>query len=334
MRSDSIIWTSAGRVSFEPIDVPEPRPAQVLVEVAYSLVSPGTEREWLGSDQSHVVLGTTFPFVPGYSLAGTVKSVGTSVTRFRPGDRVVGSPLFGAHASLALVAEDLTFRIPDGVSLQQAVYFNLGRSAAHTLWLSGVRLGDSLTIVGQGPIGTLATQIAASSGAHPIVAVELDEDRRHRARAAGATHAIDPTDPEFDQLIASTGGTQYSVDLSGSLDGLATAIHATAPLGTVVLSTGINTDLTIPYGEVFLKGLTLKGAFVNARTAQTAVDVATFLDLVDRGAVHIPDGSDGTFAPEQAAEVYNRVLLGDRTLTAPLFDWTGRTSCLESTKGP
>lgn len=326
MQSDSITWTDAGIVSFGPTDVPEPGPTQVLVEVAYSVVSPGTEREWLQSDQSHVVLGTTFPFVPGYSLAGTVKAVGASVTRFRPGDRVVGSPLFGAHAFLALVSEDLTFHIPDGISLRQAVYFNLGRSAAHTLWLSGVRLGDSIAVVGQGPIGTLATQIAASYGAHPIVAVELDENRRQRALAAGATRAVDPASPEFDEIITATGGSQYSVDLSGSPNGLATAIHATAPLGTVVLSTGLNADLTIPYGEVFLKGLTLVGAFVNARTEQSAVDIATFLHLVDTGSVQVPDGADETFAPEQAVDVYRRVLLGDRTLRAPLFDWTRHTN--------
>jgi threonine dehydrogenase-like Zn-dependent dehydrogenase len=223
------------------------------------------------------------------------------------------------------VSEDLTFEIPRGVSLRQAVYFNLGRSAAHAVWLSGVRLGDSITIVGQGPIGTLATQIAFSYGAFPVVAVELDEDRRKRALAAGATRTVDPASPEFSESISVTGGSQFSVDVSGSSDGLATAIHATAPLGTVVLSTGMNADLTIPYGEVFLKGLTLIGAFVNARTEQAAVDIATFLDLVDRELVHVPDGVDETFAPEQAEEVYRRVLLGDRTLTAPLFEWTNRT---------
>jgi len=326
MASRSIVWTDAGIVSVETTEIPEPGPAQVLIDVAYSVVSPGTEREWLGSDQSHVVLGTTFPFVPGYSLAGTVNSVGAGVTRFRPGDRVVGSPLFGAHASHTLVAEDLTFEIPDGVSFRQAVYFNLGRSAAHTLWLSGVRLGESITIVGQGPIGTLATQIAASYGAHPIIAVELDENRRSRALSAGATCAVAPASPEFAEMMGSIGGSQYAVDLSGSPNGLATAIHATAPLGTVVLSTGMNVDLTIPYGEVFLKGLTLVGAFVNARTERSAADIATFLDLVHRGSVHVPDGSDETFAPEQAAEVYRRVLVGDRTLTAPVFDWTCSTS--------
>jgi threonine dehydrogenase-like Zn-dependent dehydrogenase len=194
------------------------------------------------------------------------------------------------------------------------------------VWLSGVRLGDSITIVGQGPIGTLATQIAVSYGAFPVVAVELDENRRKRALAAGATRALDPASPEFSETFTVTGGSQFAVDVSGSFDGLATAIHATASRGTVVLSTGMNADLTIPYGEVFLKGLTLIGAFVNARTERAAVDIATFLDLVDRGSVHVPDGADETFAPEQAEEVYRRVLLGDRTLTAPIFEWTDRTS--------
>ncbi|AZI65876.1 zinc-binding dehydrogenase (plasmid) [Rhodococcus qingshengii] len=326
MKTNAIVWTAAGRIAYQLVDLPEPDPTQVLIDVAYSLVSPGTEREWLESDQSHLVLGTTFPFTPGYSLAGTVRSVGCDVTQWKPGDRVVGSPLYGAHASHALVDQDLVFPIPDGVTSRQAVYFNLGRSAAHTLWLSGVRLGTSITIVGQGPIGTLATQIAVGYGAHPVVALEPNENRRQRALVAGATVALDPNGPEFEELISSTGGTQHTIDLSGSLDGLATAINAAAPLGTVVLSTGMNVDLTIPYGQVFLKGLTLKGAFVNARENQAAEDITTFLDLVKRRIVTVPDTEDDTFAPHtQAIEVFNRVLNGDRTLTAPLFDWTIRS---------
>lgn len=326
MNTEAIVWTAPGQVDVTTVELPTPTGSQVVIDVAYSLVSPGTEREWLASDQSHVVLGTTFPFVPGYSLAGIVVDAGPDVTHVRVGDRAVGSPLYGAHAARAVVDADVVTPVPDGVSMEQAVFFNLGMTAAHTVWLSDARLGDSITIVGQGPIGALAAQIAAAAGMNPTVALEIDPDRRAAALAQGVTHAVDPTDEQsFANLLATTGGgTDVAIDLSGSLNGLSTAIRATAPLGTVVLSTGMNAPLEIPYGEVFIKGLILKGGFVNARKAQTKRDTITFLQLVAAGAVKTPDLDGGLYSPTAAPKVYDRVLAADRSLVAPVFDWQDR----------
>lgn len=324
--TSAIVWKEANVVSVEEVDVPDPTPGQVLVEIAYSLVSPGTEREWLSSDQSHVVLGTTFPLVPGYSLAGRVLAIGGEASRFEVGDRIVGSPLTGSHAALAVVDESLVYRVPDSVPLEQAVFFNLGMTATHTVAVSGLRLGDSVTIVGQGPIGSLATQIARAAGAHPIVAFELDEARRKQALSVGATHVFDPSDPsEFQEFAAVTnGGTKFAIDLSGSLHGPGTAIRAAAPLGTVVFSTGKNVDLTIPYGVVMINGLTLIGSFVNARMAQNKIDTVNFLHLLSDGSVRTPDVSAEVFQPDQAASVYRRILDDPRDLTAPMFEWNSQ----------
>ncbi len=319
----AVVWKRASAAVFGEVEVPDPAPGEVLVDVAYSLVSPGTEREWLSSDQSHVVLGTSFPFVPGYSLAGVVAAVGSEVSEFRIGDRVVGSPLIGAHAARAVVNKTLVFRVPDSVPLSRAVFFNLGMTAAHTISVSGLRLGNSVTIVGQGPIGSFATQIASASGAYPIIAFEIDETRRKNALAVGATHAFDPSDDaDLAKFSAITGGgTEFVIDLSGSIHGPSTAIRAAAQLGTVALSTGKNVDLEIPYGVVMINGLTLIGCFVNARMAQNKIDTVNFLRLVADGSVQTPDVRAEIFRPDQADSVYRTILDNPRELTAPIFEW-------------
>lgn len=322
MKTRAIVWNAPLDVTYDTVDVPKLGPRDVLIETAYTLVSPGTEKEWLSSNDAHVVLGTTFPFVPGYSVAGTVEAVGEEVTEWSVGDRVVGGPPYGAHAAHVVVPSALTFGVADNVALADAAFFNLGMTAAHTLAVSGLRLGDSVAIVGQGPIGLLATQIARSYGAWPVTALELDPARRKSALNVGATRAIDPThSTDFAGWIGdSHGGAEVTVDLSASVRGLGTAISATRSLGTVVLSTGMNTSLEIPYGDVFIKGLTLKGAFVNARHEQVPDDTRTFLALLARGELTVPESM--IVRPNDAAALYQRLLDGDRQMPTPIFDWT------------
>jgi (R,R)-butanediol dehydrogenase/meso-butanediol dehydrogenase/diacetyl reductase len=323
MNTHAVVWTGPKQAEYRTVPIDEPKPGEVLIESAYSLVSPGTERDWLTSDESHVVLGTTFPFVPGYSVAGRIKALGAGVTGLAVGDRVVAGPATGGHAAHVIAPVEAVFAVPDDVPLRSAVFFNLGGTAAHTVRLSGVRLGDALTIVGEGPIGLLATQIAAAQGAWPILALDLDPDRRAAALAHGATFAADPTDAAFDATLARVGGgTGATIDLSGAPAGVNTALRVTAPLGTVVLSSGMTAPISLDYGSLFVKGITMIGALVAARPAEMRKDTENFLRLIATGAVKTPDRDEDVYDPAGAPEVYQRVLDGDRTLTAPLFAWS------------
>ncbi|MEV4581571.1 zinc-binding alcohol dehydrogenase [Nonomuraea jabiensis] len=300
----------------------EPKPGEILIESAYSLVSPGTERELLASDEIHAVVGIAFPLVPGYSVAGRVAALGAGVTGLAVGERVVAGPPVGCHAAHVITSASTVFRVPEEVPLRSAVFFHLGGVAAHTVRLSGVRLGDSLSIVGQGPIGSLATQIAAVQGAWPILALDLDADRRAAALSYGATFAADPTDATFGTILARVGGgTGASIDLSGVPAGVHTALQVTAPLGTVVLSGGMIAPISLDYGSLFVKGITMIGAVVGARLAEVRKDTENFLHLLAAGAVTTPDRDEDVYDPATAAEVYQRLLDGDRTLTAPMFAW-------------
>ncbi|MBP0595708.1 zinc-binding alcohol dehydrogenase [Paraburkholderia sp. LEh10] len=327
MKTRSIVWTAPCTVELRDIEVGQPGPGEVLIENVISTVSPGTEAEWLSSDESHRVLGTTFPFVPGYSRAGYVAAVGPGVAGLHPGDRVVagfdnlGRPI-GAHAAHSLVRASDIDVIPGNVSFEQAALFILGQTAAMMVKLAGAGLSDSIGIVGQGPIGNLAVQFARAAGASPIVALDLVESRRESAILAGATETLDPTDEiRLGAFIERTGGLSKVIDLSGNPAGTNMALHLAGPRATVVLSTGYGGSMTLDYGAIFSKGLHVIGGFVNAIPDLARQSTRTYLRLVGEGNVQTEYLLDAPFSPEAAPDVYRRVLARDRQLQAPLFRW-------------
>lgn len=327
-----IVWPEAGRASVEAFEVTLPRAGEVLVETSYSLVSPGTEAEWLSSDESHFIFGTTFPFTPGYAAAGVVAAVGDGVEGWKAGDRVavgynnLGRP-YGMHSSHILTLPQHLNRVPGSVSLKEAVFFNIGQTAVHVVQLTGLRLSDDIAIVGQGPIGNLAVQVARAAGASRIVALDLVADRRADALRAGATEAFDPTaEGEVEGFLARTGGAGRAIDLSASQNGVNTAVQIAAPLGTIVLSTGYAGHMDIDYGAIFVKGLHVIGGFVNARLERAASDIATFLRLLERDQIDVGLLLSAPQQPDAAPEVYRRLLDQSRTTSAPIFEWKAEPS--------
>lgn len=325
MSPTAIYWTAANQVELRRADDQlRPGPGEVLIANEYSLISPGSERDWLSSSQNHFVLGATFPFIPGYSAAGRIAALGDGVDGFKVGDRVVATPAIGAHASHLIAEQSLVFAIPEEVSTLDAVLFNLGRTAAHTVRLADIELGASVAIVGQGPVGLLATQIAKARGANPIVAVEIDPSRRDRALSAGATLAVDPRS-DLDQLWSIPGGIAATIDLTGTGPGLNTALQVAGLASVVVLSTASTGMLEIDYGALFLKGLVLKGAFIAARPDDGPRDINVFLQFLADGRVDVSDMTGQVFTPERAPDVYARVIDGDPSLAFPIFDWSALT---------
>jgi 2-desacetyl-2-hydroxyethyl bacteriochlorophyllide A dehydrogenase len=327
MKTKSIVWTAPSTVELQDIEIGQPGSGEVLIENVISTVSPGTETEWLASNASHRVLETTFPFVPGYSRAGYVVAVGHDVHDLKPGDRVIsgfdhlGRPI-GAHAAHSLARAADVDLIPDNVPFEQAAFFILGQTAAMMVKLADAGLSESIGIVGQGPIGNLAVQFARASGASPIVALDLVESRREAALSAGATEALDPADEaSVSAFLERMGGLSKVIDLSGHPSGTNTALHLAAPGATVVFSTGYGGSMNLDYGAIFSKGLHVIGGYVNTQPDLARQCTHTYLRLVSEGTITTEYLLDHPFSPEQAPEVYQRILAHDRTLKAPLFRW-------------
>src|ERR1700674_4821100 len=90
------------------------------------------------------------PLALGYSNVGTVIEVGTGVSQFRPGDRVVSN---GSHAGVVSVPKNLCARIPDNVEDESAVFTTLGAISLQGLRLAQPTLGERGVETGLGLIG-------------------------------------------------------------------------------------------------------------------------------------------------------------------------------------
>jgi len=204
-----------GDMRLEDLDQPTVPDDGVLVRVHASAVNPvdlfpttraGYTMRRFGREPKRAVLGTDF--------AGIVESVGKSVSKFHPGDRVFGAKR-GAFAEYLCVAESgPVAMLPANISFEQAAAVPVAAATA----LQAVRdhghvqPGQKVLINGaSGGVGTFAVQIAKAFGAE--VTGVCSPTKVERARSLGADHVIDYTAEDFTR-----NGLRYDVllDIAGS----------------------------------------------------------------------------------------------------------------------
>jgi L-iditol 2-dehydrogenase len=156
--------------------------------------------------------------------------------------------------------------------------------ALHALRLARVRPGDSVAVLGCGPIGILLIELARRAGATRIVATDRLAHRVAAAREAGAIAALVDGGSEREALRAATGGrgVDAAIEIAGDDDAIDTAIALARPAATVVVA-GINTveQSTIEAAIARRKGLDLRFARRMGRTYPAAIA------LVESGLIDI-----------------------------------------------
>ena len=142
------------------------------------------------------------------------------------GATVYGINGHGGHAPYMKVPATTLVRLPDELTYAAGAAISCGTGTAFgALVRMGVTARDTVVIVGQGPVGLSATQLAAAMGAR-VIAVDINPERARRAADFGAAETIDAstTDP-VEAVRALTGGRGASrtLDTSGTADGRSVA---------------------------------------------------------------------------------------------------------------
>jgi 2-desacetyl-2-hydroxyethyl bacteriochlorophyllide A dehydrogenase len=239
-------------------------------------------------------------FTIGHEFVGTVDAVGDDVSSVRPGDRVLGcfhtacgrcffcmrgvyqkcekvrvfghgellGSLQGTQAELALVPmADMTLRkVPEGLSDDVALFAgDVMGTGYHAIAESGVRPGDSVAVLGLGPVGLCAVQVAVASGAGPVFAIDTVAQRLDVARSFGALPVHLTEERPRDAIRAGTGGrgVDASIDAVGHPDALDLALRLTRNAGTVVAIGVYAEPCQVHMGLAWIKGLTLKSGQAN-----------------------------------------------------------------------
>jgi NADPH2:quinone reductase len=154
------------------------------------------------------------PFVAGNEVAGIVEAVGTGVTRFKPGDRVIATPVGGGFADKCVVDQNLCMQLPDGLSFEQGAGFTVTYATSYHAFRQSTQLkaGETVLVLGAaGGVGITAVEIAKAMGAR-VIAAASSEEKLAFAREAGADETINYSEQPLKETVKElTGGKGVDV---------------------------------------------------------------------------------------------------------------------------
>jgi len=239
-------------------------------------------------------------FTIGHEFVGTVVAAGDEVERVAVGDRVLGTfhtacatcvsclrgdyhrcrngqtfghganlgDLQGAQAELLLVPRaNLTLRrVPEGMSADVALFAgDVMGTGYHSIAHAEMRAGDTVAVLGLGPVGLCAVQAAIAGGAVKVFAVDTVEERLGMAERFGAMPLhLTEQDPKKAVRAATEGlGVDVVVDAVGDPGPLALAISLARDAGTVSGIGAYAGKGEVPLGLAWLKGLQLRLGLAN-----------------------------------------------------------------------
>ncbi|MCC5978074.1 MAG: zinc-binding dehydrogenase [Salinarimonas sp.] len=213
---------------------PEPKPHEILVRVRTAALNRADLAVAAGA--SHGAMGGAGT-IPGLEFAGEIEAMGSDVTGWKIGDRVMCTGA-GGYAQYAVTDHLRALPMPDGFDFDRAATLPLALQTMHNALVDngGLAAGDTVMILGASSgVGLMGQQIARHLGARVVIGTSTDDARRARLTDFGAHHAVDTRDSEWpDRVRALTdGGVDLIIDqISGPL--LTLAMHASAVRGRIV----------------------------------------------------------------------------------------------------
>jgi len=314
---------------------PTPGPGEVVIAIKASGMCGSDLKPYRASGGAAALgLGkVSGPVIAGHEPCGVVAAIGSGVSEraARVGERVMvhhyagcgvcrhcqsgwtqmcaeGSVVYGvtghgAHAPYMKVPAYTLVPLPESLSFATGAAISCGTGTAYAalrrMNVSGVH---SIAIVGQGPVGLSATQLAAAMGAR-VIALDVSGERLSRAKEFGADALVDPTagDPiAAIKALTHGAGADLSLDTSGMAEGRITAVRAVRPWGTACfVGEGGNVTLDVS-PDLLRKQLTIIGSW----TFSTIIQAECAAFVADRK-IDVEHLFTHRWELAQAEEAYN-----------------------------
>lgn len=236
-------------------EIPVPGPKEILIKVKAVSLNYRDKAIVDGIYMPEIMKGK---FIPVSDAAGEVVSVGSEVTKFKKGDRVIshlfqdwkdgkpspnmgksafGGPNNGALAEYAILQEEATVKTPDNMTDEEASTLPI---AALTVWFSlveygKIKAGDTVLVQGTGGVSVYAIQIASALGAKVIVTSSSDK-KLEKVKSLGAREVINYVKtPKWEEEVlrlTNGQGVQHILEVVGG-DGFNSSIKALAIQGNI-----------------------------------------------------------------------------------------------------
>jgi L-iditol 2-dehydrogenase len=324
----ALVLKSYGRLSYEDVPEPEVGPDDVLVAVKACGICGSDVHGMDGSTGRRIP-----PVIMGHEAAGVIAQVGPGVGDFRPGERVTfDSTVYcgrctycrrgqvnlcddrrvlgvscadyrrdGALAQYVAVPRRTLYRLPAGVSFEQASVVEPLSVALHAVRRAPLRPGDTAVVVGAGVIGLLVVQCLKAAGCGGVIAVDPLPERLEVARRLGADEAISPA-----RVHAATAGVGAALafEAVGVTQALQTAIACLRKGGSLTLIGNVSPAVELPLQTVVTREISLAGSCASAG------EYPDCLDMIARGVVDV-DALTSAVAPlAEGAQWFGRLAKG------------------------
>ncbi|XP_047324759.1 sorbitol dehydrogenase [Impatiens glandulifera] len=236
------------------------------------------------------------PMVIGHECAGIIQQVGTEVKSLVPGDRVAlepgiscwrcnhckggrynlcpdmkffaTPPVHGSLANQVVHPEDLCFKLPDNVSLEEGAMCEPLSVGVHACRRANVGPETNVLIFGAGPIGLVTMLAARAFGAPRILVVDVDDYRLSVAKSLAANETVKVStnlqdiDDEVEQIKKAMGAeVDVTFDCAGFSKTVSTALRATSAGGKVCLVGMGHNEMTVPLTPAAAREVDVVGVF-------------------------------------------------------------------------
>ncbi len=296
----ALVWVGPREMRIQEVQDPKPQDHEVLLRVDLTSICGSELSGYLGKNTLRRP-----PLIMGHEFCGTIAAVAPGVTGVAVGDHVAVNPtvpdgdcplcrigrqnlclqrsIVGVHrpggfAEYVAVPAQVCRSIPADLDHSSGALIEPVACAVRVMDVGRVGLGDSVLVIGAGPVGLMVIQAARTAGADRVVAVDTNPRRLEMARAFGASDLIEPGNgPVEEQVQALTAslGCDVAVDAVGMVMTRRQAVASVRRGGRVVFFGLHEEESTVPGNLIVRSEIEILGAFTytlaNFETAVTMV---------------------------------------------------------------
>ena len=331
----SYVLAAPGDIRCIEAPAPEPGPGELLIRIRAALTC-GTDLKTYR--RGHPMIPLPSPF--GHEFSGTVAAVGAGVSAFRPGDAVMAvhtapcgacfycgagqenlcetimeTKVLGAFAEAILLPAHIVARNvyskPPNLSFEEAAFLEPLACVVHGARVQPLRRGETLLIVGAGPIGLLFLLLARARGVGRVIVAGKSPARLELARKLGAYLALDAEKEDFSPLLARLTegrGPDQVIECTGRPEVWEAAPAMVRKGGRVLLFGGCPAGTRVGFdaGRLHYDEITLDGVF-----HFTPAAVAEARELLITGAIDVSPLISGRLPLAELESALQRLMRGE-----------------------
>ncbi|GHV57695.1 putative zinc-type alcohol dehydrogenase-like protein YjmD [Deltaproteobacteria bacterium] len=322
----AMVFENKFEVSVKEVENPLRSPEQALIRILACGICGGDIHFYEGEHPY-----SNYPRIAGHELVGVIEELPKNFPGLKVGDRVVATILYncgrcypcrhgrpnccadlhtmgihvpGAYGEfLAVPAENLV-KVPDNLTLEEAVLTEPYTIGNHVVGRSGIPEGEAALVLGVGPIGLAIVDILKAKG-HKVIVSDPSPYRRRKALAIGADIAVNPAE---DDLLAAVlcetdnEGMGYVFEAAGAPKVMESTFSLVAASGTIIIAGLTKYSLTFPGTDFTRKELSVIGSRNAVRK-----DFEAVLNLLERGVLHPGELLTKTIKIDDAAEEFRKL---------------------------